>query len=80
MVNELIRSIENEFGVKVMEHPTKFLGLTIQRDVSNGRMVLHQRPYLEAVLERFGMNLLLYAHSVGICSSVGEYISRMNQP
>lgn len=55
MVNELIRRVENEFSVKVMECLSKFLGLIIQRDVSNGCMVLHQGPYLEAVLEQFGI-------------------------
>lgn len=53
-IKKLINQIDSNFNIKVMEVPSKFLGIVIER--SEQRMLLHQRPYIEAVIERFGLS------------------------
>lgn len=50
-IKELINCIYSNFNNKVIEVPSKFLELVIER--SEQRMLLHQRLYIEAVIECF---------------------------
>lgn len=52
-IDGLIDRIGKAFEIKLMQKPRKFLGIVMER--TEKEMALHQRPYVEAVLERFGM-------------------------
>lgn len=47
--------ITKAFKARVMEKPTYFLGLHLERDTATGSVHLGQRQYGATLLERFGL-------------------------
>ena len=55
MINELKASLEREFEMSDLGELHFFLGVHFERDRRSRTITMHQRSYIETILERFGM-------------------------
>lgn len=54
-IDEVKHALTNEFKMTDLGPISWYLGLKITHDISAGTMFLSQAPYIEKILERFGM-------------------------
>jgi hypothetical protein len=55
VINELKASLESEFEMSDLGELHFFLGVHFERDRKTRTITMHQRSYIETILERFGM-------------------------
>lgn len=55
-INEMIKTLQNEFEINDLGEPSEFLGIRIRRNESKTILKLDQSTYIEKILKRFDFN------------------------
>lgn len=53
-VQQVVDMLKTIFDIKVMGEPKDFLGINIIRNRSAGTLAIHQQPYVEKILRKYG--------------------------
>ena len=54
-MDALKRELENQFEITDLGEPNKLIGIEITRDKENGTLTISQTKYIEAILEKYGL-------------------------
>lgn len=55
-LEQIISLLKGIFSIKDLGEPRDFLGINIVRDREKGTMALHQKPYIERILHKYGLD------------------------
>jgi hypothetical protein len=59
LLQELCRILMRKFKSRILGEPAYFLGMNVVWDQAGRKVLLSQRTYVEAIVEKFGLQTLL---------------------